>query len=107
MSSGYSSKRYRANLIDPYARTVERNLRNLLADKKSKDMIKNLKKYGKSYSYNPYLLTIARSTLDVRTFIKFMLASGVQEFNLNITDEELVKINEFEVQKALSDAVKN
>ena len=99
MSSSYSSERYRANLADPYARTVERNLRELLAGKNSKDMIKNLKKRGKSYVYHSYQLAIARSTLDVRSFLKFMLASGVKEFTIKITEEELLKIEEYEKNK--------
>ena len=99
MSDSYASKRYRANLIDPYARAVERNLRYLVAKKTGKEMRADLKKYGKSYGKGSYNLAIARSTLDVRSFLKFMLASGVTNFTISVTEEEISKINEYEEQR--------
>ena len=97
----YAGLRYRANLADPYARIVKKHLHKLINDsgKNNKEIINNLANYGKSYTPNSLSSTIIKSSLDTRTFIRFMLASGLKEFTIKVTDEELLKIEEYEKNK--------
>ena len=97
----YSGKRLIANIADPYARIVERLLKDIIKDSSDEKMIKNLKKYGKSYiSPVSYRNVIRKSSLDARTFVRFILAASHKSYKIEITDEEIEKLNEYERERA-------
>ena len=91
----YDMKRRIAINNDPYFRIVERNLRELIANKDKEILLDNLKCVGKPYSkYHSFIETIKKPTLGVNSFIKYMRASGVREFTITITDEELKNLED-------------
>ena len=95
----YCRLRYQKNLKDPYARKVESILEDIISNTNKASVVENLPKFDKHYSKNGLTSVIRKSTLDVRTFLKIMLASDVKEFTIKITDDEIKTFLEYETNR--------
>jgi len=79
--------------VEPFARIVERSLNEILKDSSNEKIMTELAKMNKPYkSEYSFTASIKKGTYTTRDFIKFMLAAGIREYTIKITDEELEKI---------------
>lgn len=84
-------KKYREKRSDPVGRIVRRHLEEMVesSDLTTEEILENLKKFGKTYSSEKaFKIMILRSTINLRTFIRIMLALDIKSFNINLSDEE-------------------
>lgn len=81
---------------DPFARIVEKNLKNILKKSSAEKVMSELARMHKPYkTVNSFGTSINRGTYTTRDFIKFMLAAGIRKYTIEITDEELEQIETF------------
>lgn len=88
-------KKYRKQRADPAGKVVRRHLENMIQSSglSEQEIIERLKKYGKTYSSNEALkIMIFRSTLNLRSFIRLMLALDIHSYSINISLEESEEI---------------
>jgi hypothetical protein len=83
--------------ISPYVKIARRNMKELLKNISTQELLENLKSYNKTYQSEESLyLIVWKSTMNIQNFLKFMLASGVKNFTFTVTDEEFALITEYE-----------
>lgn len=80
---------------NPFKKIAQRNLRQLLDGVNSDVLLKDLKKYNKKYDKDSLSQVISRSSLSTPSFLKYMLAAGVKEFTLTISEDELESVDEY------------
>lgn len=86
--------------VDPFARIVEKSLKEILKKSSTEQIMSGLAKMNKPYKTEASFNTsINKGTYTTRDFIKFMLAAGLKEFTIKVTDEELEKIETFLKEK--------
>ena len=78
----YTTLLHHKNIKNPYGRVIEKYLLEIIKDVPAKVIIENLKSYNKHYTKQSFDAAIKKSTLDTRSFLKFMLASEKKEFTI-------------------------
>ena len=92
----YKTLYYQKNINNPYGIFVRKMLAEVTKDTSFETLRNNLRKYSKSYTKISLKAALRNSTLDTRSFLKFMLASEKKEFTIKITDEDIATFLEYE-----------
>lgn len=94
-----TAKKYREKRADPIRKIVRRHLENLIqvSGLSEDEIMERLKRYGKNYSEVKALkMMIFRSTLNLRSFVKLMLALGITTYTIDINQFEAEEVKEYE-----------
>jgi len=94
-----TAKKYREKRADPVGKIVRRHLETIIQTSglSEDEIMDRLKKYGKNYSKVEALkLMVYRSTLNLRSFVRLLLALNITTYTLDINEIEAEEVKEYE-----------